>query len=147
MTNGNVRWPRITSSRWTEMLKAGFTQYQSLKTTIDPGLDIQENGWHSNGRKPKDSLLNANHQLHAVPKWLRDANEQSVWPSTSYPKSITTYRLLHESGASCGEGKQKWSYKAKVKVWKLQPKSKDLGCFILKVKNLTSPQSPISHLR
>jgi len=52
----------------TEMFeKAGFTNIKVRDDKRAPGLDIHEMGGVRMGKDPKTSLLNANHQLHAVP--------------------------------------------------------------------------------
>lgn len=52
----------------TEMFtKAGFTNIRSSDSKQAPGLDIHEMGGVRMGKDPKTSLLNAHHQLHAVP--------------------------------------------------------------------------------
>jgi choline dehydrogenase-like flavoprotein len=52
----------------TEMFeKAGFTNIKLRDDKRAPGLDIHEMGGVRMGKDPKSSLLNANHQLHAVP--------------------------------------------------------------------------------
>ncbi|MCR9082789.1 MAG: GMC family oxidoreductase [Cyclobacteriaceae bacterium] len=52
----------------TEMFtKAGFTHIRSSDSKQAPGLDIHEMGGVRMGKDPKTSLLNAHHQLHAVP--------------------------------------------------------------------------------
>ena len=52
----------------TEMFeKAGFTNIKTRDDKRAPGLDIHEMGGVRMGKDPKTSLLNGNHQLHAVP--------------------------------------------------------------------------------
>jgi choline dehydrogenase-like flavoprotein len=52
----------------TEMFeKAGFTNIQTRDDHRAPGLDIHEMGGVRMGKDSKTSLLNGNHQLHAVP--------------------------------------------------------------------------------
>lgn len=47
--------------------KAGFTSIKTIDDQRAPGLDIHEMGGVRMGKDPKTSLLNAHHQLHAVP--------------------------------------------------------------------------------
>ncbi len=47
--------------------KAGFTNMKTIDDQRAPGLDIHEMGGVRMGRDPRTSLLNQDHQLHAVP--------------------------------------------------------------------------------
>uniref|UniRef100_UPI0025DACA11 GMC oxidoreductase n=1 Tax=Algoriphagus sp. TaxID=1872435 RepID=UPI0025DACA11 len=74
----------------TEMFeKAGFTNIQSSDSKQAPGLDIHEMGGIRMGKDPKTSLLNANHQLHAVPNvYVTDGASMT---STSTQNPSLTY--------------------------------------------------------
>jgi choline dehydrogenase-like flavoprotein len=74
----------------TEMFeKAGFTNIQTRDDRRAPGLDIHEMGGVRMGRDPKTSLLNANHQLHAVPNvYVTDGSSMT---STSTQNPSLTY--------------------------------------------------------
>jgi choline dehydrogenase-like flavoprotein len=69
--------------------KAGFTNIQTRDDHRAPGLDIHEMGGVRMGRDPKTSLLNANHQLHAVPNvYVTDGASMT---STSTQNPSLTY--------------------------------------------------------
>ncbi len=74
----------------TEMFtKAGFTNIQSNDSKQAPGLDIHEMGGVRMGKDPKTSLLNGNHQLHAVPNvYVTDGASMT---STSTQNPSLTY--------------------------------------------------------
>ncbi|WP_100628524.1 GMC oxidoreductase [Algoriphagus formosus] len=74
----------------TEMFtKAGFTNIRSSDSKQAPGLDIHEMGGVRMGKDPKTSLLNANHQLHAVPNvYVTDGASMT---STSTQNPSLTY--------------------------------------------------------
>ena len=74
----------------TEMFeKAGFTNIRSSDSKQAPGLDIHEMGGIRMGKDPKTSLLNANHQLHAVPNvYVTDGASMT---STSTQNPSLTY--------------------------------------------------------
>jgi choline dehydrogenase-like flavoprotein len=74
----------------TEMFtKAGFTNIQTRDDHRAPGLDIHEMGGVRMGKDPKTSLLNANHQLHAVPNvYVTDGASMT---STSTQNPSLTY--------------------------------------------------------
>lgn len=74
----------------TEMFtKAGFTNIQTSDSKQAPGLDIHEMGGVRMGKDPKTSMLNANHQLHAVPNvYVTDGSSMT---STSTQNPSLTY--------------------------------------------------------
>jgi choline dehydrogenase-like flavoprotein len=74
----------------TEMFeKAGFTNIKTRDDKRAPGLDIHEMGGVRMGKDPKTSLLNGNHQLHAVPNvYVTDGASMT---STSTQNPSLTY--------------------------------------------------------
>lgn len=69
--------------------KAGITNIRVNDDHRIPGLDIHEMGGVRMGRDPKTSLLNANHQLHAVPNvYVTDGASMT---STSTQNPSLTY--------------------------------------------------------
>ena len=69
--------------------KAGFTNIRVNDDHRQPGLDIHEMGGVRMGKDPKTSLLNANHQLHAVPNvYVTDGASMT---STSTQNPSLTY--------------------------------------------------------
>ncbi|WP_373400547.1 GMC family oxidoreductase [Algoriphagus halophilus] len=69
--------------------KAGFTNIRVNDDHRVPGLDIHEMGGVRMGKDPKTSLLNANHQLHAVPNvYVTDGASMT---STSTQNPSLTY--------------------------------------------------------
>jgi choline dehydrogenase-like flavoprotein len=69
--------------------KAGFTNIRVNDDHRRPGLDIHEMGGVRMGKDPKTSLLNANHQLHAVPNvYVTDGASMT---STSTQNPSLTY--------------------------------------------------------
>jgi len=74
----------------TEMFeKAGFTNIKTRDDKRAPGLDIHEMGGVRMGKDPKTSLLNGNHQLHAVPNvYITDGASMT---STSTQNPSLTY--------------------------------------------------------
>ena len=69
--------------------KAGFTNVRVNDDHRQPGLDIHEMGGVRMGKDPKTSLLNANHQLHAVPNvYVTDGASMT---STSTQNPSLTY--------------------------------------------------------
>lgn len=70
-------------------VKAGFTNIKVNDDHRVPGLDIHEMGGVRMGKDPKTSLLNANHQLHAVPNvYVTDGASMT---STSTQNPSLTY--------------------------------------------------------
>ncbi|HAH38486.1 MAG TPA: GMC family oxidoreductase, partial [Algoriphagus sp.] len=74
----------------TEMFeKAGVTNIRTRDDHRAPGLDIHEMGGVRMGKDPKTSLLNAHHQLHAVPNvYVTDGASMT---STSTQNPSLTY--------------------------------------------------------
>lgn len=69
--------------------KAGFTNIKVRDDHRAPGLDIHEMGGVRIGKDPKTSMLNANHQLHAVPNvYVTDGSSMT---STSTQNPTLTY--------------------------------------------------------
>jgi choline dehydrogenase-like flavoprotein len=69
--------------------KAGFTNIKTRDDKRAPGLDIHEMGGVRMGKDPKTSMLNANHQLHAVPNvYVTDGASMT---STSTQNPSLTY--------------------------------------------------------
>jgi choline dehydrogenase-like flavoprotein len=92
----------------TEMFtKAGFTNIQSADSKQAPGLDIHEMGGVRMGKDPKTSMLNANHQLHAVPNvYVTDGSSMT---STSTQNPSLTYMAFAARAAhhAVSESKKK----------------------------------------
>jgi choline dehydrogenase-like flavoprotein len=92
----------------TEMFtKAGFTNIQSADSKQAPGLDIHEMGGVRMGKDPKTSMLNANHQLHAVPNvYVTDGSSMT---STSTQNPSLTYMAFAARAAhhAVAESKKK----------------------------------------
>lgn len=69
--------------------KAGFTNIRTRDDKRAPGLDIHEMGGVRMGKDPKTSMLNGNHQLHAVPNvYVTDGASMT---STSTQNPSLTY--------------------------------------------------------
>jgi choline dehydrogenase-like flavoprotein len=69
--------------------KAGFTNIRTRDDKRAPGLDIHEMGGVRMGKDSKTSMLNANHQLHAVPNvYVTDGASMT---STSTQNPSLTY--------------------------------------------------------
>ena len=90
----------------TEMFtKAGFTNIQTSDSKQAPGLDIHEMGGVRMGKDPKTSMLNANHQLHAVPNvYVTDGSSMT---STSTQNPSLTYMAFAARAAHQAEAESK----------------------------------------
>jgi choline dehydrogenase-like flavoprotein len=88
--DNDVKMTKDYLEQMTEMFeKAGFTNIRAEDDNRTPGLDIHEMGGIRMGKDPKTSLLNANHQLHAVPNvYVTDGASMT---STSTQNPSLTY--------------------------------------------------------
>ena len=88
--DNDVKMTKDYIEQMTEMFeKAGFTNIRAEDDNRTPGLDIHEMGGIRMGKDPKTSLLNANHQLHAVPNvYVTDGASMT---STSTQNPSLTY--------------------------------------------------------
>ncbi len=88
--DNDVKMTKDYIEQMTEMFeKAGFTNIRGEDDNRTPGLDIHEMGGIRMGKDPKTSLLNANHQLHAVPNvYVTDGASMT---STSTQNPSLTY--------------------------------------------------------
>jgi choline dehydrogenase-like flavoprotein len=88
--DNDVKMTKDYLEQMTEMFeKAGFTNIRGEDDNRTPGLDIHEMGGIRMGKDPKTSLLNANHQLHAVPNvYVTDGASMT---STSTQNPSLTY--------------------------------------------------------
>lgn len=68
---------------------SGFTNIKVRDKKKNPGLDIHEMGGVRMGKDPKTSMLNANHQLHAVPNVY--VTDGACMTSTSTQNPTLTY--------------------------------------------------------
>jgi choline dehydrogenase-like flavoprotein len=88
--DNDVKMTKDYLEQMTEMFeKAGFINIRGEDDNRTPGLDIHEMGGIRMGKDPKTSLLNANHQLHAVPNvYVTDGASMT---STSTQNPSLTY--------------------------------------------------------
>jgi choline dehydrogenase-like flavoprotein len=88
--DNDVKMTKDYIEQMTEMFeKAGFTNIRAEDDNRTPGLDIHEMGGIRMGKDPKTSLLNANHQLHAVPNVY--VTDGAAMTSTSTQNPSLTY--------------------------------------------------------
>jgi choline dehydrogenase-like flavoprotein len=88
--DNDVKMTKDYIEQMTEMFeKAGFTNIRAEDDNRTPGLDIHEMGGIRMGKYPKTSLLNANHQLHAVPNVY--VTDGAAMTSTSTQNPSLTY--------------------------------------------------------